>query len=292
MTGHIEITEPGVYDIAAEDYHADPVPGESLSSSGARKLLPPSCPALYRYERDHGQQPRREFDLGHAAHKLVLGEGPELVVIEADNYRTKAAQTARDDAHAAGAVPLLAAEYEQVEQMAAALRQHPVAAALFNPETGGHPEQSLFWRDQPTGVMRRARLDWLPRWSGTGRLIVPDYKTTKSADLDAIQKAVHQHGYFMQAAWYLAAVKALDLAGDQEPVFVFVFQQKTPPYVVTVVELDSLAIRIGQALNRRALELFAECRAVGRWPGYSDEVVRLPLPAYAERRYVEEMEIA
>lgn len=41
------ITEPGVYDLPAEVYHADPVEGGSLSSTGARKLLPPSCPGWH-----------------------------------------------------------------------------------------------------------------------------------------------------------------------------------------------------------------------------------------------------
>ncbi|MBO0827768.1 MAG: hypothetical protein J2P24_08300 [Streptosporangiales bacterium] len=49
----VMITEPGVYNLPAAVYHADPVPGGSLSQSGAKKLLPPSCPALYRYWADH-----------------------------------------------------------------------------------------------------------------------------------------------------------------------------------------------------------------------------------------------
>jgi hypothetical protein len=294
MADQVEITEPGVYDIPAEVYHADPVPGGSLSSSGARRLLPPSCPAVFRYEQEHGRTPKREFDLGHAAHRLVLGDGngPDLVVIDADNYRTKAAQARRDEAHARGAVPLLTAEHEQVAAMARAILEHPLAAALFNPDTGGHPERSLFWRDEPTGVMMRARLDWLPRWSGSGRLIVPDYKTTKSAEPDAIQRAIYDRGYHMQGVWYLSGVTALGLAGEQPPVFVFVFQEKTPPYVVTVAQLDVRAIQIGQALNRRALQVYAECSASGRWPGYADDVVTVSLPGWAVNRYLDELEIA
>ena len=44
----VVVDEPGVYDGLDEAaYHADPVPGGSLSASGAKLLLPPSCPALY-----------------------------------------------------------------------------------------------------------------------------------------------------------------------------------------------------------------------------------------------------
>jgi hypothetical protein len=280
------ITEPGAYDIDIDEYHADPVVGGSLSSSGARRLLPPSCPAKYRYERDHGREPKRVWDLGHAAHKLVLGAGPHLEVIDADSYRTKAAQDQRDEAHAEGAVPLLAHEWDQVQAMAAALRAHPVSA-LFDPARGGWPEQSLVWRDGPTEVMCRARFDWLPA-QGPGRMLVPDYKTCVSADLDALSKAVAQHGYHQQAAWYLDGAQALGLAGP-DAAFVFVCQEKTPPYLVTPIELDSTALRIAAIKNRQALQIYAECTATDHWPSYHEGVAYLSLPRWAEYEYGDQL---
>lgn len=272
------LTEPGVYEMTAEQYHADPVAGGSLSSTWARKLLDPSCPAKFRYERDHGQPPKREFDIGHAAHQLVLGAGPDLVVIDADSYRTKDAREQRDEAHDCGHVPLLVAEYEQVEAMAAAIRQHPLAARLFDP-AHGRPEVTLIWRDQ-TGVMCRARYDWLPERLG-GRLIIPDYKTCASADPEALMRAVHQHGYHQQADWYMAGARALGLAGQHDLAFLFVCQEKTPPYVVTIVELDAEALRVGAARNRRALSIYAHCASTGQWPGYVDGIHLLSLPPWA-----------
>ncbi|SES04376.1 PD-(D/E)XK nuclease-like domain-containing protein [Streptomyces qinglanensis] len=282
----LDITEPGIYpDLPMDAYHADPVPGGSLSSTGARRLLPPGCPALYHHERQHGRQPRNTFDYGTAAHRLVLGDGPTIHVVEADNWRTTAAREDREDARAMGRVPLLRHEYEQVTAMADALRAHPVASVLFDPIRGGAPEQALFWRDPPTGVMRRALLDWLPQ-SGPGRMVVPDYKTAASAEPEAIRRTVDTYGYHQQAAWNSAGVKALGLAEDVA--FVFVVQEKTPPYLVTVVQLDAMAMRIGAARNRRALQIYAECTATGRWPGYTDAIEHLSLPPYAENRDSEE----
>ena len=51
------ITEPGVYEMPAEEYHADPVEGGSLSSTGARRLLE-MAPARWRYEQAHPSPPR------------------------------------------------------------------------------------------------------------------------------------------------------------------------------------------------------------------------------------------
>jgi len=275
-----QVTEPGVYEMTAEEYHADPVPGGSLSSSGARRLLPPSCPALFWYEQDNGQAPKQHFDLGHAAHQLVLGAGPDLVVIDKDSYRTKAAKEQRDEAHAAGDVPLLTDEYEQVKAMEAALRTHPVAAALFDPDHG-RPEQSLVWRDGPTRIVRRARFDWLPDLVTGRRLIIPDYKTCHSANPDALTRAVVSFGYHQQAEWYRAGAQALGLAGD-DAAFVFVCQEKNPPYLVTIVELDATAMRIGATRNRRALQVYAECVRTGRWPAYSEAIELISLPVWAE----------
>ena len=84
----IQITSPGIYDMPAETYHADPVPAGSLSSTGARRILPPGCPALFRYEQQNGTGHRPEFDFGTAAHKLVLGVGPKLKRINAKDWRT------------------------------------------------------------------------------------------------------------------------------------------------------------------------------------------------------------
>lgn len=286
LAGARPITEPGVYDdLRAETYHADPVPGGSLSSTGARKLLPPSCPALYRHWADNRQPANPDFDFGHAAHLLVLGDGPPLVVVDADDWRTKAARAARDDAYEAGAVPLLAADHDRVQAMAAALRTHPVASALFRPEAG-KPEQSLFWTDPVTGTWRRARLDWLPEPSA-GRTVLADYKTCRSAAPDHLQRAIHDYGYHQQAGFYLDGAVALDLAGP-DAAFVFVFQEKTAPYLVTVAQVDALALQVGRYLNRQALDLYAECSRTGHWPGYSDDVELIPLPRWVEAQYRDE----
>lgn len=270
---------PGIYEMSDQEYHADPVPGGSLSSSGARLLLPPSCPARFHYQREHGQPPAEHFDIGHAAHRLVLGVGPELVEVQASDWRTKAAREQAAAARARNAVPLLSDELERVKQMADALALHPIARALFDPDRG-RPEQTLIWRDGPSRVMRRARFDWLPD-AGPGRMIIPDYKTCRSADPDALARSVHQFGYHQQADWYRAGAIALGLAGD-DTAFVFVCQEKDPPYLVTVVELDAMALRIGAIRNRRALEVYARCTSTGQWPGYVEGIELLSLPPWVE----------
>lgn len=277
------ITAPGVYEIPADVYHADPVPGGSLSSTGARKLLPPSCPAIFHWELLHPPGPKKTFDYGHAAHDMLLGGGPEIVRVDHEVWNTTAAKQAVAEVRARGAVPLKPAEYEQVQDMAAALRAHPFAGKVFE---NGQPEASLFVRDEPTGVMLRGRLDWLPN-PGSGRMIIGDYKTSTSAEPSKFVRSVIDYGYHCQHAWYVDLVRALDI--DDDPLFVFVVQEKTPPYVVSVVQLDMNALRIGRRLNRRAIDLYAQCESTGRWPGYVDDVALTTLPFWYERDFEEDV---
>lgn len=277
--------EQGVYDIPAIEYQRDPVPGGSLSSTGARRLLPPSCPALFRWYADHPEPHKDVFEEGHAAHRMVLGAGPELVLVDRERWDTKVVKAEVAAIRERGAVPVKRAVLEQVEAMAAALRQHPVAAALLEPGKGT-AEQSLFWVDEPSGVWRRALLDWLPE-ATSGRMILPEYKTARSAEPEKFARSAADLGYFQQAAYYMDAVLALGLAEDVA--FVFIAQEKDPPYLVTVTEPDGFAVRVGQYLNRQAINIFADCQRTGEWPGYSREVELIGLPPWLENRYVQEM---
>lgn len=270
-------------DLTAEQYHADRT---SISSSGLRALLDPGCPAQFKYDRDNPPAPKREFDLGHAAHKLVLGDGPEFRVIDYPDYKKKAAQNERDEAYALGLVPLLTKEHEQVQTMADAIRRHPIAGGLFAPDTG-RAELSIYWTDPATGVRCRVRPDWLKEMPGLALAV--DYKTITKADPSTASRAIKDHSYHQQDALYTDGIWA---ALDPEDVrFVFVFQSKQPPYLITVRELTQQDRDIGRARNERALRLYAECESTGVWPDWTGPVTEIPqigMPTWETLRQAEE----
>lgn len=275
----VTITEPGIYDgIPNNAYHADPVPSKSLSVSGAKMLLAPSTPAHFRYAQDNPGEHKDVFDYGTAAHSVVLeGDETVLAVVDAPDWRTKKAQDAKVEAYAKGKTPLLTKDLAQVRAMAAAIKAHPIASRLFS---GGKPEQSAFWQDKATGVWRRARFDWLPEIDPKRRLIIPDYKTAASAATAKFAKSAADLRYYMQQAWYSDAI--LEMGLHHDVAFVFVVQEKTAPYVVNVIELDSVALRLGRDMNRRAIEVFDLCQRTGHWPQYSG-INLTSLPIWAER---------
>lgn len=259
--------EPGVHlDMPEDIYHADK---ESLSVSGMKRLLPPSCPAVFKWERDHGQPSRAVLDFGRAAHALLLGTGGPVRIVQADDWRGKAARAERDAAYAAGEDPILAADWATVQAMRDALAEQ--FGDLFTPGAGV-AEQSLFWDDPDTGVRLRARLDWT-----VGRRFIVDYKTAPSANPWRFAKACADYGYDMQAAHYLDGARALGVA-DEATEFVFIVQEKTPPYVASAVILQPWEIDRGRVDVRRAIETYEQCIAKDDWPGYSSEIAYVSLP--------------
>jgi hypothetical protein len=304
------VTGPGVYLIPPEEYFARP----ELSSTAIRHLLPPSCPALFKQWREDGDEPKKAWDIGSAAHKLVLGVGPELEIVEGDGklgpevWNTDKVRAKVTSVRERGAVPLKPSEHATVHAMAAALRAHPIASALFTPRGkpdlgydggAGEAEVTVIWQDERTGVRCKALVDYVPYFSvvdGKGqpaktpampssRRLIPDYKTTGieyGASPEKINKAMADRGYFIQMAWYLMGLRAVGWAREDTEALLVV-QETRKPYLVTVAQPDPTAMRMGAIRCRQALDLFAECVRDNHWPGYSDDVVLAELPPWETR---------
>lgn len=267
------ITIPGVYNLPADEYHADPVPEGSLSSTRAKKLMEPAGPARYHYEQTHPKEPKKVFDIGHAAHTLALGVGEPLAVYPAEllakngAVSTDAAKAWEAEMRAKGITPLKQAEYDKVEAMAEELQKHPEAMDVL----AGDHEVSVFRIDEATGVWLRGRLDCINP-EGIG-----DYKTVPEGGADPRlfgRRTAAELGYYMQADWYLAMRDELDLPAARR--FRHVLQEKVAPYLVSVVELSGLYLSIGHTRNRAAIDLYAKCRASGIWPGFTGVTVLDP----------------
>lgn len=261
------ITEPGFYDDTDERiYHAHPT---SLSVSGAKTLL--KSPALYRYRRDHPEH-KDAWDVGTAFHTKTLGTGYPISVIDAASWQGKAAAEARDAARAEHRTPILTKDDEVTTGMAEAVWNSSAAMEWLQ----GTYEVSAFAPDPFTGIMRRSRFDVL------GEAHIADLKSTRDADPAVFVKDVANFKYHMQAAWYLDLARSL---GHPALGFAFIAVEKTPPFFVSVIELDEEALDLGRALNAKALATYARCIETDEWPGYTPSgyaTVSLPRWAFKE----------
>lgn len=259
----------GLHEIPEPTYHA--LPG--LSSTGIHDLL--DSPARYWHKKHH-RKPSARFDLGSAAHELILDSGPGLVIVDALDYRSKAAQAQRDIARENGLTPLLPSEYAQVQGMLEAVHNHPDASILLemdSPKPAGAPEVSCLWNDPETGASLRGRFDYLH----PGPLIV-DLKTCRSADPYRFARHAVEYGYDTQAAHYLNGLEAT--RGDVQARFIHVLVEIEPPYLVSVVELDADFLRIGRESVRTAIDLYTQCITKGEWPGIPHGIHRVAPPAW------------
>lgn len=260
--------QPGIYpDISNRDYHADPALG-----STSLKTLATRTPAHWLYDSTHPKS-SDAFTLGTAAHSLILEDDvSQFEIVDAANWLTKDAKTAKAEALAIGRVPLLTKEFTQVQAMRDSVMAHPIARIAF---TGHRPEESVFWEDD--GLMLKCRPDaWQP-----GLLV--DLKTTVNANPRDFHKAAYDFGYHQSAAHYQDGVKAA--TGEDLP-FLFVLVEKAAPYLVSVVELDGEVIEQGRRLNTIAKNVYRECVAADEWPGYPF-IAPIRFPVWAIRKMEE-----
>jgi hypothetical protein len=230
---------------------------------------------------DFVRQEEERFDIGTAAHALLLSGITAVEVLDAPDWRTKAAKEWRDAVRADGRIPLLAKHWGAVQAMAQAATEQLVAheadPPLFN---DGKPEQTLVW-EEPGGVLCRARIDWLRDDLDA----IDDYKTTSaSADPEKWTRSMFTSGYDVQAAFYLRGLEAL--AGVDEAQMRFVVQETFPPYALSVVAPGPAALAIGRKKVDFAINVWRRCLERDEWPAYPRQVCWAELPPWEEERWL------
>lgn len=245
------------FDMDDATYHADPVPGGSLSSTFAR-LLTSHVPAK-AHARFIGRKPTKSMNLGKAAHRHALGCGPDLVTWQYDG-RTKEGKAERaalaDKLATEEAVAVTQAERSQIEGMVEALLSDAEVRDIL---TASKAEVSGFWTE--AGVWMRARYDLL------ADNMAFDYKTAQDVSREGFSKALGNYAYHQQADHYLRGLRALNHTAGKKP-FRFICQEVEPPYLVQIHEPDEAAMAWAAELNNRAIATYKECKRTGVWPGY------------------------
>lgn len=282
----MKIIAPGVYRTDFATYLADDFgPKPTLNASTAGILLnrsprhawtqhPRLNPAYQSADASH-------FDKGSAAHALLL-EGEEIVtVIDAPDWRTKAAKEARAECYANGQTPLLSHQYEEVKAMVDAAKAQLAAHKEIRPFSEGQAEQTcIFEIDE---VLCRCRPDWL----ADDKLDIADYKTTTNSHPDAFARAIYNYGYDISEAFSRLAIKQIFSIDAR---FRFIAQETEAPYALSVIELTPAAKAMGEAKVYRALDLWRQCLESNAWPGYPARTAFVSAPVYEEIRWEETKE--
>lgn len=287
------IDKAGLYDdISDEAYHADPVATPSLSSSIAKAIISKSPrhawqkhPRLNKALLDEIEKPTPAMDFGTAAHKLILGKGRDIREIIADDFRTKAAQQARDDARANGQVPVLSHRMAGARMLREAFFdqiQGTEVADLFNDGTG---EVTGVWQDDLEDAWCRMRVDWLPTAARAGgHVSIVDVKTTAgSAAPDDWQRNAFDMGYDYQDAFYHRGLRSL-IDGLRSVTMYFVVLEQEAPYGLSVHRFGGQAFAEAEVCVDMAVSLWSACLHQDKWPGYRANTTHIDPPKWRSER--------
>lgn len=241
-------------------YHSDPCEVPSLSSHMAVLGLTRSWlhvqSAHPRLGNVRVRSDSDSMDGGSLLHMLVLGSGPEIVQVEFDDWRTKAAREAREEARAAGKLPILACKIEPAREAADRMRKSfPVDLEKCKTEATG------IWKSGEATC--RMRLD---AWCAD-ELTIVDLKTTEDANTAASGSYVVRFGIDVQAAAYLDGIQSIlpQYAGKVR--FLLHFCEPVAPFAYVTAELSGELLSIGEAKWKRAKAQWSACMANGIWPG-------------------------
>ena len=274
------IDTPGIYDMPLTEYIADPCPEPSLSASVAHTLITESPIHAFvqhpRLNKGVIESGSTKMDIGTIVHGLVLeGDESRLVIVEADDWRTKVAKETRDAARLAGLVPVLAGDMGMIREIAAAAKSAIANSELaedFTP-TAGKAEQTLAW--QEGDIWLRSRPDWL---TNDHRLII-DLKTTAgSAEPSAWLRTMLGNGNDLQAVLGLRGIKVLSHCKPCQ--FVFWVVEQNPPYASSFVGLSPQFLEMSEHKLARAIQLWSDCTMTNCWSGYPSRVCWVEPPAY------------
>lgn len=278
------ITEPGIYQLPGDEYHADPTPTPSLSAGMINDLLVAPAKCFENSKRLNPDYEEKDdggkFSIGTVSHVIHLE--PEtfdasVVICEFDDWRKKEAKEKRAAAKADGKTAILAHHLIEVQAARAVFLASDFTRSAFS---GGKAEQSLFWRHPVYGFWCRCRPDYMTDAH------LCDYKATANAAPSNFGKHAYSMGYYRRCAWYLEGVEAV--TGKRPAHYWFCNQETKAPYLTSVVELDYQAIEAGQDENDYAAGIFAGCLETGEWYGYRDRdhldvdrAFRVGLPNFA-----------
>lgn len=189
-----------------------------------------------------------------------------------------------------GKIMLPGSEYDDIQNMAAAVFAHPSAKVLL---TGGLAEYSLVHKigagtnlvpgfdPLPIDITVGIRPDYWKRAPGDNGNFIVDLKTTEDARPEAFMREIEKYRYDVQAALYTDIHTA---AVGPVRGFVFVAVEKKAPHAIRAFFASPNMIRVGRHKYQQNLQMIAKCIDSGEWPSYPVTVEAISLPEWAERR--------
>jgi exodeoxyribonuclease VIII len=250
------------FDMPNDEYHSQ----KGVSKSGLDKIA--RSPAHYKYSEP--KESTRAMEIGTAIHAAILEPerfDKEYCITEAKLRTAKDYKEAK--AVHGGELTLTAPEAKKVLGMREAVESNLHAMRMLR--SPGHAEVSAICKDPETGIMLRARYDWL-----SDDRIAVDVKKTQDVRPGKFARSVGDYRYHVQQAVYAFVYK--QITGDDLQAFYFLAVEEEAPHSNQMYLLDDLALEMGEFYFRRDLRTYADCIYSGKWPApdNGDGIIELP----------------
>lgn len=270
--------------MSIKEYHE----ADGLSKSMMDHLK--KSPAHFIFEVANEEDKQNDnFLLGSLLHTMLL-ETTKLSVLYAvapnvDKRTKKGKQEYEEFLENAQGKEIVTQEQLDLAMIwASKILEHPKASEYFKKKSIN--EVSIFWTDESTGELCKARPDKIILEDDC----IVDLKTAVSAQQDDFQRKAFDLGYHRQAYWFGEAYR--QQYGRDLKEFVFIVVEKTPPFNVVVYVASEFFIEVGGLECRKLLNEYHDCKKSGNWYGYDgpkQERQMLELPNYVIAKYMEEI---
>ena len=297
------IIAPGVYpSLSMADYLALPCASASLI-----KAIVNECPRAAWFESwlnpDHERDDTKASDAGTIAHAIILeGSTDGVVVIDPNDhpaektgaipvgFTNKSIRAARDDARAAGKIPVLLADMQTIMNMVASAQifiasletTEPAIWAAFQPD-GGESEVSFIFDDD--GTLCRMRPD---RISKDRKLIVDVKTSAMSVEPDHFGRSL-MPDYRISASFYRRGCLALF---DTTPDYVFLCIEQNAPHLCSLIGVPPAGYEIADEKVEYGLREWRRCVAANVWPAYEPRVYYVDPSPWEMAQWMERAEAA
>lgn len=276
-------------DLAYREYEKDPCPKPAMRSQQVKAILY-QTPAHARASHPRlnpdwkARPPKTIYDVGIAAHALLVGGPRSLEILDFKDYKSKKAQELRDEAYDSGRTPLLEFRFESVTKMVERAEQQLLAHGCLA-FTEGNAETSVGFKQY--GAWCLTRPDWfLARADGNAGLIF-DYKTTTNAHPAAFKKRCFDLGYDVQAELQCRGVAAACKIERRLVEFKWVVQEVDPPYMLSIIGLEPIDWDRAGAKVSIAQRLWSYAVDSDTWPGYPLRTCYITAPPWHDGEWME-----
>ena len=248
---NMEVLGDAIYfpDMSNQIYHNCP----GISSSVIRRFGQSQLHALQEEVADSSA-----LRFGSAAHALIVeGEAifnKEVACLSGSPY-TNANKELKRDYEARGLTVITNEDRETIYAMRESLI--PEADKLLHPSENEFPgvfqypyERAIFWFERDLLLKVKSDVVRYPLSVpySDNSIILVDYKTTQSCEPRSFTSSVKKYQYDLQAAWYK---RAYEMAGFKVEDFIFVAQEKKPPYATKIFKMKHQDMEAGWLeLNR------------------------------------------